>query len=137
MKDFFDPVIYDLYERTTYSVRGLDGLEIFFTVRDAFKVPGLKDRAFAILTAWNPMNKKLGLDENRLRNENLQGYLRRTHYVFYPSRGVLGDHYEESFTVENMPESEALRLGTLFEQYAVVVQDAGGCRLIRCPVQGV
>lgn len=136
MKELFDPGIYDLYERTTYSVRGTDGREIFFTVRGAADVPGLKDRTFAILTAWNPMNKKLGLEENRCRNEELQRQLRRTNYVFYPSRGFLGDYYEESFTVENMPESEALRLGSLFEQYAVVVQDAGGCRLIRCPVRG-
>jgi len=137
MKELFDPGIYDLYERTTYSVRGRDGLEIFFTIRDALNVPGIKGLVFAIITAWNPMNEKLGLDENRRRNEELQRHLRRTDYVFYPSRGVLGDHCEESFTVENMPESEALRLGSLFEQYAVVVQDAVGCRLIRCPPQGL
>lgn len=137
MKNFFDPGIYDLYERTTYSIRGVDGREIFFTVREALETPGLKGRLFAVLTAWNPMNKKLALEENRRRNEELLRELRCTPYVFYPSRGALGHHFEESFTVEDMPESEALRLGSLFEQYAVVVADAEGCRLIRCPLRGL
>lgn len=137
MKDAFDPELYDLYARTAYSVRDGEGKEIIFTIQEASNLPDLKGRRFAIVTAWNPMNKPLSRDENVKRNRELETCLRRTSYVFYPSLGVLGDHSEESFTVEEIPESEALELGSLFGQYAIVFSGEEGCRLIRCPLRGL
>ncbi len=133
MNESFDPEIYDLYSRTTYSVRDEEGREVFFTPRQASESPLLKRKFFVVLTAWNPMNKRLGTRENRARNRLLEMELKKTPYVFYPTLGTLEEHREESFTVEGMPESEGARLGALFEQYAILVNDSQGCRLVRCP----
>lgn len=129
----FDPGLLDLYTRTTYSVRSKNGRQIFFSLKSAERLKSLKGRKFSIITAWNPMNRPLGKCANQSRNRQLKKELTRAGYHFYPSMGSLDEHAEESFTVENMNEEEALRFGARFAQYAVLVADEKGCRLVRCP----
>ena len=133
----FDPGIYDLYARTTYTVRDESGQEVFFNLKSAKELPLLRRKQFAVVTAWNPMNRRLSAHENEVRNEQLESELQKTPYVFYPTIGVLGEHFEKSFTVEKIPESEAVRMGSLFEQYAILINDSLGCRLVRCPPKSV
>lgn len=136
MKKDFDPALFDLYSRTTYAVRGRNGREVFFKIHEAGRNRSLKGKCFAIVTAWNPGSRLLSEEENRKRNRRLERELSKTPYVFYASRGFLDMHSEESYTVEGMTEKEACSLGSRFGQYAVVVSDKEGCRLVRCPRKG-
>jgi hypothetical protein len=78
-----------------------------------FLPPLLKKKQFAIITAWNPNNRELTLEDNRLRNNKLEEMIKLRAYIYYPSIGATPDHSEESFTVENISEADAVFLGSI------------------------
>lgn len=124
--------ILEVYRKTEFMVRDLDGSPVNFRVCDTPPNPVLKGRRFAVITAWNPGNVPLAEGENRRRNRELDLLLRIPNYKFYPSVGRLGDHFEESFTVEDISEIDAVEYGKDFGQYAILYNDEGGARIVIC-----
>ena len=123
-----DQQILDHYNRTQFMVQDEDGQPVYFHMGDAIVPPVLKKKQFAIITAWNPNNRELTLEENRLRNNKLEEMIHVRAYIYYPSIGATADHSEESFTVENISEADAVFLGSSFEQSAILFNDARGPR---------
>ena len=122
--------ILDIYNRTQFMVRDEGGEDVNFTVGDKKYPKVVLQKQFAIITAWNPMNSELTIEENRNRNTELEKAIKEQNYYYYPSQGSLGDHSEESFTVEDIPMVDAEALGSEFEQYAVLFCDTEGPRFI-------
>lgn len=121
-----------IYEKTIFSVRNLKGELVPFTAHAAGEHPFLKQKRFAIVTAFNPMNRKASAQENRRRNALLKKDIEDKGYDFYPVQGELNEHAEDSFAVENIPEEEALKLGRKYRQHSILYNDEKGVRFIRC-----
>lgn len=74
-----------------------------------------------VITAWNPVETPLRLDENQWRNERLKDMLKtRTEQVL----GVIGcsrcgGWQEESYLIAGIAEDEVLRLANQFDQRAI------------------
>jgi len=111
-------------------VREEGGDDVNFTVGDKEYPKAVLQKQFAIITAWNPMNRELTIDENRKRNIKLEEAIKKQKYNYYASKGSLEDHSEESFTIEDIPMADAEELGREFEQYAVLFCDREGPRFI-------
>src|SRR5437870_2704866 len=62
------------------------------------------------------------------QNDKLEEMIKVHGYIYYPSIGATVDHSEESFTVENISEADAVFLGSSFEQSAILFNDARGPR---------
>ena len=122
--------ILTIYHKTQFMFHDEHDQPVYFHVGDTPIAPALKKKQFAIITAWNPLNKTLTLEENRLSNNELQQLLTNHGYTYYPSTGTIGDHTEESYTIENISEEEAIQLGRKFDQYAILYNDPTGPRFI-------
>ena len=80
-----------------------------------------KQKAVAILTAWNPRSQPLTLSENQSRNNQLIDKL--SEYTSYKSMGQGEDTSwpaEESFLILGISRAEIDKLAIEFEQYAYV-----------------
>ena len=128
----FENAILEAYEQTTFQVKDGSGKLISFTVKNWQTHPFLKNKRFAIITAFNPMNKVVSAAENQKNNLCLEQVLKEMGLLFYASVGALGDHSEESFTIEGITLSEARALGRRFEQYAILYCDQNGPYFSRC-----
>lgn len=128
----FDEKILETYRNTTFHVKDRSGQLVPFTVKNSQACPVLKQKQFAVITAFNPMNEIKSEIENKRNSGLLEVELKKRAYTFYPTVGSLGDHAEESFTVENIPQEEAVSLGKQFRQYAILYCDRNGPRFIRC-----
>lgn len=83
----------------------------------------LEGEEWAFITAWNPLSSALPLEENRVRNREMESLLRSNGYRFYPGRGIPADSIwdpEESFLVIGMSRESAVGIGREFGQNAVV-----------------
>jgi hypothetical protein len=121
----------DIYDTTTFMAHDKEGNKVFFTQKEGLP-KSIKNKPFAIITAWNPDHKELSLAENKARNESLKDDLITTGLHFYPSLGTGTDgHSEESFTVEDIALDEAVRLGRKYGQYAIAYNDSLGFRFER------
>lgn len=128
----FDSKVLEAYRNTIFCVKDNAGHVVPFTVKTSQQFPVLKSKRFAVITAFNPMNVIKSQAENRQNNQLLEAELKKRLYVYYPSSGSLGDHVEDSFTIENIPQEEATALGKQFAQYAILFNDDNGPRFIRC-----
>lgn len=128
----FDEKILETYRKTTFHVKDRSSQLVPFTVKNSLTRPVLKQKQFAVITAFNPMNEIKSESENKRNSGLLEAELKKRPYDFYPTVGSLGDHVEESFTVENIPQEEAVSLGKQFRQYAILYCDRRGPRFIRC-----
>lgn len=77
------------------------------------------DKAFVILTAWNPNNQPLSLEENTIRNTQLFALLLQRGYAFDEALAYLDEHNEESYCIYGIDFEEAIDLGKMFDQYAI------------------
>ena len=125
-----DQAILEIYNRTQFMVRDEGGRDIYFAVGDTEYPDVIEKKQFAIITAWNPMNGKLPVEENKGRNNELEAVLKEQNLHYYPSIGICGDHSEESFTVENISKDDAVSLGKRFGQHAIVYCDEEGLRFL-------
>ena len=121
-----DQTLLALYNRTQFMVRAEGGEPVYFTMGDATLPEAVRKKQFAIITAWNPMNNMMPLEENRSRNRELEDILKEQKYVYYPSLGTCEHHVEESFTIEQIPQADAVALGKRFGQHAIVFCDGVG-----------
>jgi len=106
----------DIYDQTHFSITHNSDI-IDFTI-DTLPSSSPLDKVFAILTAWNPNNLPLSLEENTVRNTQLFALLERD-YVFDRALGYLDGHSEESYCVYGIDFEEAIDLGKMFDQYAI------------------
>ncbi len=111
--------IYDqTHFRITHNSEAID-----FTI-DSLSSTSMLDHPFAILTAWNPNNQPLSLEENTQRNEQLFETLLERGHLFDEALGYLEDHNEESYCIYGIAFEEAIELGTMFDQYAIFYRSA-------------
>jgi len=75
--------------------------------------------SIGIITAENPLAKKLSSEENKQRNKNLASDLRSLGYGFYQIKGKFGN-YEHPFAIPNITKADILKLGTKYEQEAII-----------------
>ncbi len=120
------------YRDTAFEV---DGPESHFVIRigeiseplDAL-LRRHRQRSWAYITACNPRSVRLAADENAQRQAKLQACLRADGFVIYSGKGVPAEpgwRPEDSFLVLGMTPEQALRVGAMFEQNAVVAGEAG------------
>src|SRR5689334_9904308 len=102
----------EIYRKTEFMVKDEHGASVNFRVCDTSLHPVLKQKSFAVITAWNPDNAAFSEVDNRRRNRELEVLLNIRNFNFYPSVGRLGDHFEESFTIEGISEADAIEYGS-------------------------
>ena len=107
----------DIYDNTHFRISH-NTEEIDFTI-DTLPACAPFDVPFAILTAWNPNNQPLSLEENTARNEALFEKLLEYGHPFDEALGYLDDHSEESYCIYGIGFEEAIELAKAFEQYAI------------------
>lgn len=107
----------DIYDQTHFSITHKSKI-IDFTI-DTLPSDAPLDKVFAILTAWNPNNQPLSLEENTVRNTQLFALLLERDYEFDEALGYLDEHSEESYCIYGIDFEEAIDLGKMFDQYAV------------------
>jgi len=127
-----DNNLMDLYSRTTFSVKDLLDNLVNFTAVTAENHPILKKKRFSIITAFNPMNESTSERDNQRNHKRLKGDLSKLEYVHYETVGTLDGHSELSFTIEEIPYEEAMKIGAKYRQYAILFNDEKGIRFIRC-----
>lgn len=111
--------IYDqTHFRITHNSEAID-----FTI-DTLSSTSVLAHPFAILTAWNPNNQPLSLEENTQRNEQLFETLLERGYLFDEALGYLEDHSEESYCIYGVTFEEAIELGSMYDQYAIFYRSA-------------
>lgn len=106
-----------IYDQTHFSIT-LKSKIIHFTI-DTLPFDAPLDKAFVILTAWNPNNQPLSLEENTVRNTQLFALLLERDYAFDIALGYLDEHSEESYCIYGIDFKEAIDLGRMFNQYAI------------------
>ena len=85
-----------------------------------------KEKAAAILTAWNPRSQPLPLSENQSRNNQLSSKLEdQTLYKCMGQGDDITWFAEESFCIIGINKSEVDKLAVEFEQYAYVWIEKG------------
>lgn len=80
-------------------------------------VPNINTIAF--LTAENPQGEKASPEFNREQNKKLENTLRSMNLSFRKVKGKFGSE-EKSYMVMNITRDEAVELGEMFEQEAVI-----------------
>lgn len=87
---------------------------------------------FAILTAWNPNNQPLSLEENTVRNEQLFETLLESGYLFDEALGYLEEHSEESYCIYGISFEEAIELAKQYDQYAIFYRSSNSVGYYEC-----
>jgi hypothetical protein len=106
-----------IYDQTHFRISH-NSEEVDFTI-DTLTSFAPFNEPFAILTAWNPDNQPLSLEENTQRNEQLFETLLERGYKFDEALGYLEEHSEESYCIYGISFQEAIDLAKAFEQYAI------------------
>lgn len=132
MKDDKEDPCLRIYPKTFFQVKNLEGKIVSFTADTAEQYSFLKQKQFTIITAFNPMNRVAPIAENRKQNALLEKDLIRSGYFFYPTKGELDGHCEDSFTVENISQAQAVEIGVKYRQHSILYNDAQGVRFVRC-----
>lgn len=121
-----------IYRKTNFFVQDLQGKLTRFTAKTAHRLPFLKTKKFAVITAWNPMGKKAPLAQNRRQNKRLEKDLKAGGYSFYKTQGRYRSHREESFTIEKISKTKALALGKKYNQFSILYNNSKGVQFLRC-----
>jgi hypothetical protein len=91
-------------------------------------------RPFAIITAHNPHSQPLSKEENHKRHVKLQNLLQQKHFEIEESIGQSpdGTWQEEGFLIFDISLEEALELGQMFEQNAILYGQGNRVALAWC-----
>ena len=83
--------------------------------------------SYAFITAWNPFSKTVSEEQNHIANEALKSELGQ--YSVYEGIGIPKQpskwEGEQSFLILGINRDEATRLGTKYEQNAIIYGEAG------------
>ena len=82
---------------------------------------------WAFITAWNPLPEILSKSENDERNKQLEKEIGERSLKYKKGLGKAddGSWSEESYFIENISIVEALELGKLYGQKAIVMGERG------------
>ena len=115
---------------TSYCV--MSGRKVMYTLRIDELSPELyeSDKAlltWAFITAWNPLPEILSKSENDERNKQLEKEIGERSLKYKKGLGKAddGSWSEESYFIENISIVEALELGKLYGQKAIVMGERG------------
>jgi len=125
-----------LYLRNCYEVEQPSCAPFFFSL-ESFTDTTFFDRPFCIITAFNPHNRVVSLEENQQRNEQLYGDLYNKDYKILKARGCLEGHCEAGFLIYDITLSEALDLGLMYEQYAIFYNDSECLKYVVCETKEI
>jgi hypothetical protein len=91
-------------------------------------------RTWAFLTAWNPLSVIVPMEQNVARQAQLEAEVQQRGWVMLAGRGQgAGWAAEASVLVLGITEPEAIALGQMFRQAAIVVGTHGeSARLVWC-----
>jgi hypothetical protein len=118
------------YARAIYKTK-----DIAFTLTDK---PNhtlvFNNRPYAIITAHNPYSQKLSEEENDKRHEQLEKILQERNLEHHLSTGESpdGSWIEEGFIIFDISLEDALAVGKLFEQQAIVYGQGNRATLAWC-----
>lgn len=121
------------YRRASYWFVGPSGDRLRITCDERCEpLDRILDEAratdWAYVTACNPRSRRLSVAENRDRAARLEGLIRDRGLLALPGEGTGEDPDwppEPSLLVLGMPEHEAVALGRVFDQNAIVVGSRG------------
>jgi hypothetical protein len=115
--------LFQAYEETT--------IEVFQSEK---QIEDLGWSEYFVITAWNPFSKQLQLDENRLRNSELEKDLLAVGAVLLKAIGRSNDWkwFEESFAVRNIDLSEIIQSAKKYQQNAIFHVTDEGRKVISC-----
>ncbi len=120
-----------LYRDAIYEV-DLPAGTVVFRIGEA--APAGLPIPLALVTAWNPGTTRPGEAENRAANLRLEAEITRRGWPCLPARGrdATAVHIEPSFATTGISREEALALGHMFGQAAIVFVDDDHVRLLWC-----
>ncbi|MGB5964793.1 MAG: DUF3293 domain-containing protein [Sulfurimonadaceae bacterium] len=124
------PDYQEIYLRNSYEVELSVDSTFTFSLID-FQDNIFYDRPFAIITAFNPQNKALPYQENRLRNQILYSEL-NSRYELITAKGCLNGHCEEGYLVFDISLPDATAIGSKYEQFALFFNSSERLSYIRC-----
>ena len=125
-----------LYFRNRYEIERPSASPFIFSL-EHFIDSTFFDRPFSIITAFNPHNTVLPLEENLQRNEQLYSTLYSKGYEVLKATGCLEGHCEEGFLIYDISLSEALDLGLQYEQYAIFYSDGECLKYVACETKDI
>lgn len=121
------------YRKTSYMVDALAASGVAIRIGEC--CPPLDDllartgtSLWAFITACNPRSEPLSIAENAARTKQLREVIEREGYALLPGAGVpdeAGWPPEPSFLVPGITVEDAMEIGRLFEQHAIVVGSRG------------
>ena len=125
----------DIYKRNKFLIKD-NSQDVWFSIEEQidkkyFEIP------FAILTAWNPMNKHFSKEANIWLNKKLEIQIKSLQYAYEKSVGACDGHSEESFIVYRIPKNKALELGREFEQYSIFYNDSSSLEYVECASENI
>ena len=106
-----------IYNKTHFTIIN-GGKEFDFTI-DSLPSSSPFNKPFAILTAHNPQNTPLSLEENTQRNAELFKTLMASDYLFDSALGYLDDHSEESYCIYEITFDDAISIAKKYDQYSI------------------
>jgi len=94
-----------------------------FTIKIDTIIPEVQNlNSWAFITAWNPLPEILSIEENRIRNKNLEEDIIKVGLKYYKGIGISEDEQwsEESFFIENISQDKANEWAEKYNQLAYV-----------------
>jgi hypothetical protein len=120
-----------LYRDALYEV-DLPGGTVVFRIGEA--APAGLPVPLALVTAFNPGTSRPCEEVNQAANRRLEAEVTRRGWPSFPARGrdEAATHIEPSFAISGISREDALALGKMFGQAAVVFVDGDRVRLLWC-----
>ncbi|MEA1917892.1 MAG: DUF3293 domain-containing protein [Campylobacterota bacterium] len=125
----------DIYRRNKFLFKNKSE-EIWVGIEELEESLSL-DIPFAIITAWNPMNRELSEAENKILNHKLEDDLKALKYEYEGTVGKCDEHKEDSFIVYRISKNDALSLGMKYEQYSIFYNSYHFLEYIECQTKKV
>ena len=125
-----------LYFRNCYEIERPNSAPFSFSLELFMDTPFF-NRPFSIITAFNPHNTVLALEKNLERNEQLYSLLYSKGYEVLKATGCLEGHCEVGYLIYDISLSEALKLGLMYDQYAIFYSDTKHLKYLTCESEEV
>lgn len=125
-----DQRLRDAYLATIYEVKHL-GLQLRIGEENWHLDEVLIDNnvfSWAFISAWNPFSQPISPSENENRHSKLVDFANKKQWVFAEGFGVPQNEdwqAEKSLFLLDISKDEAINLGKMFDQYAIVVGRLG------------
>lgn len=107
----------EIFFKNNYEIAN----SFIFTLKEFKDVKNHKlfKKNFAIITAFNPLTKKLTFEQNKQRNKKLEEEIQSLGYDYLDARGFLEEHSEDGFLIFHISFDDAIELARKHHQYAI------------------